>query len=133
MDTHFENSEDDHTPSLDSVDLQQSLSDDSPETLYAIDDSYTVPEVYINVHDMVDPSDSSIWVDTKSFENDDDDGNLICPSPINSYSVYSYRPLSSRWGVPWSGLENFRPSNSCSPIWFDEKPSLVVWLCTVYV
>lgn len=123
MDTHLENSDDDVTLSPDSVDSEHSLSDDSPET---IDDSYTVPEVCINVHEMADPSDSSLWVDTKSLEdNDDDDGNLICPSPINSYSLYSYRPWGYKWGEPWPAFDTIRPWNSCSPVWYEEKPSLV--------
>lgn len=129
MDTHFVKSEDDQTPSPDSVDLRQTLSDDSPETLDDLDNSYIVPDVYINVHDdMVDPSDSALWVDTKSFVDDDeeeDDGNLICPSPINSFSGYSYRPWSSRWCEPWSSFGSIKPWNSFSPVWFDDKPSLV--------
>ncbi|KAK1374967.1 Ubiquitin carboxyl-terminal hydrolase [Heracleum sosnowskyi] len=124
MDTHLENSDDDVTLSPDSVDSEHSLSDDSPETLDVLDDSYTVPEVYINVHDMADPSDSSLWVDAKS-DDDDDDGNLICPSPINSYSVYSYRSWSYKWGEPWPAFDTIRPWNSCSPVWYEEKPALV--------
>ncbi|KAL1829957.1 hypothetical protein DCAR_0209348 [Daucus carota subsp. sativus] len=127
MDTHLENSEDDHSTSPDSVDYEHSSSDDSPETPDDdddFDDSFSVPEVYIDANDLGDPSDDSLWGDTKSCEDGDDDGNLICPSPINSYSVYSYRPLSYRWGQPWSAFD-YRPWNSFSPVWFDEKPSLV--------
>lgn len=125
MDSHLENSDDDVTLSPDSVDSEHSLSDDdSPETLDVNDDLYTGAEVYVNVHDMGDPSDSSLWVDTKS---DDDDGNLICPSPLNSYSVYSYRPWGYKWGEPWPAFDTIRPWNSYSPVWYEEKPSLVVW------
>lgn len=135
MDSHLENSDDDVTLSPDLVDSEQSLSDDSPETLDVDDDLYTVPEVCVNVDDMADASDSSVWVDAKS--DDDDDGNLICPSPINSYSVYSYRPWGYKWGEPWPAFDTIRPWNSCSPVWYEEKPSLVVCfldcICVMHV
>ncbi|KAL8112666.1 hypothetical protein AgCh_020106 [Apium graveolens] len=123
MDGHFENSDDDVTLSPDSVDSEQSLSDDSPETLDDDDEEelYEGSEVYVNVNDMADPSDSSVWVDAKS----DDDGNLICPSPINSYSVYSYRPWGYKWGEPWPAFDTIRPWSSFSPVWYEEKPSSV--------
>lgn len=155
MDTHLTDTRETHSPPPDSVNFQQTLGGSSPhsppptETLADLGNSFAVPEVS-NLHDLpcqdedLDDPAVSLLFGSESPKDEEQEDNPLSPSPINTYSGYSLRCSSrygSGWSEPWPSSADTKASTShlsepwekrsgsISPVWLDEKPSMVVCFC----